>query len=120
MDGLMAVTPFEDKHLKAARPTLIMSPAKGKIDFPLKDLDGRFGLHPSMRSFLPFFEEKRLAIVHGIGSPNNTRSHFDAQNYMESSTPFNKGTASSWLNRAVGSLGHDASPFKAVSLKLGL
>jgi len=116
MDGLMAVTPFTDEHLKAARPTLFMSAARNGGANPLIDLDGRFGLHPGMKSFEPLFRDKRLAIVHGIGSPNNTRSHFDAQDYMESGTPFNKGTASGWLNRAVGLLGHDASPFRAVSL----
>ncbi len=116
MDGLMAVTPFTDAYLKAARPTLFMSAAKDQSRTPLIDLDGRFGLHPSMKAFEPFFREKRLAIVHGIGSPNSTRSHFDAQDYMESGTPFNKGTSSGWLNRAVGLLGHDATPFRAVSL----
>ncbi|NII28528.1 DUF1501 domain-containing protein [Pseudoflavitalea sp. X16] len=116
MDGLMAVTPFTDPYLKAARPTLFMTAAKGDANGQLIDLDGRFGLHPSMAVFEPLFREKRLAIVHGIGSPNNTRSHFDAQDYMESGTPFNKGTASGWLNRAVGLLGHDATPFRAVSL----
>jgi uncharacterized protein (DUF1501 family) len=69
-----------------------------------------------MKAFEPFFIQKQLAIVHGIGSPNNTRSHFDAQDYMESGTPFSKGTSSGWLNRAVGLLGHDATPFRAVSL----
>ncbi len=116
MDGLMAVTPFTDQYLKAARPTLFMSAGNNQKDSPLIDLDGRFGLHPGLKSFEPFFKEKRLAIVHGIGSPNNTRSHFDAQDYMESGTPFNKGTGSGWLNRAVGLLGHDATPFRAVSL----
>ena len=116
MDGLMAVTPFTDENLRAARPTLFMSAAKASTGNPLIDLDGRFGLHPAMRAFQPLFSEKRLAIVHGIGSPNNTRSHFDAQDYMEAGTPFNKGTASGWLNRAVGLLGHDATPFRAVSL----
>ncbi len=117
MDGLMAVTPFTDQFLKAARPTIFMEAGAGK---PLLDLDGRFGLHPALKSFEPLFKEKRLAIVHGIGSPNNTRSHFDAQDYMESGTPFNKGTSSGWLNRAVGLLGHDASPFRAVSLTSSL
>ena len=98
MDGLMAVTPFEDLHLKAARPNLFLG--SGTID-----LDGKWGLHPGMRAFEPLFREGRLGIVHGIGSPNNTRSHFDAQDYMESGTPFNKGTASGWLNRAVGFAG---------------
>ncbi|MDF3078252.1 MAG: hypothetical protein K0S09_2141 [Sphingobacteriaceae bacterium] len=118
MDGLMAVTPFTDEYLKAARPTLFMTAAKGGgRTTPLIDLDGRFGLHPAMKAFEPMFREKRMAIVHGIGSPNNTRSHFDAQDFMESGTPFNKGTASGWLNRAVGLLGHDAAtPLRAVSL----
>ncbi|NCD68456.1 DUF1501 domain-containing protein [Mucilaginibacter agri] len=116
MDGLMAVTPFTDQYLQAARPNLFMSAAKGN-GVSLIDLDGHFGLHPSMSAFEPMFREKRLGIVHGIGSPNTTRSHFDAQDYMESGTPFNKGTSSGWLNRAVGLLGHDAiTPFTAVSM----
>lgn len=117
MDGLMAVPPFTDTYLQNARPTLFISAAKSGSATPLIDLDGRFGLHPSMQAFEPLFREKRLAIVQGIGSPNNSRSHFDAQDYMESGTPFNKGTASGWLNRAVGLLGHDAlTPFTAVSM----
>jgi uncharacterized protein (DUF1501 family) len=126
MDGLMAVTPFEDKYLQAARPGLFISAASGASAAgggknPLIDLDGRWGLHPGMKAFEPLFKEGRLGIVHGIGSPNNTRSHFDAQDYMESGTPFNKGTASGWLNRAIGLLGHDAAtPFAAVSLTSAL
>ena len=114
MDGLMAVTPFQDAYLKAARPNLFVG--EGMID-----LDGRWGLHPGLKAFEPLFREGRLGIVHGIGSPNTTRSHFDAQDYMESGTPFNKGTASGWLNRAVGLLGHDGmTPFSAVSLTSAL
>ncbi|WP_199118200.1 DUF1501 domain-containing protein [Pedobacter sp. ASV28] len=121
MDGLMAVTPFTDNYLKAVRPGLFMSAAKAGAEKPLIDLDGRFGLHPSMAAFEPMFREKRMAIVHGIGSPNNTRSHFDAQDFMESGTPFKKGTSSGWLNRAVGLLGHDAAtPFQGVSLTSSL
>lgn len=121
MDGLMAVTPFTDQYLKTARPNLFMSAARNGTGKSLIDLDGSFGLHPSMASFEPMFREKRMAIVHGIGSPNSTRSHFDAQDYMESGTPFNKGTASGWLNRAVGLLGHEAAtPFQAVSLTSSL
>ena len=117
MDGLMAVTPLTDQFLKAARPTIFMEAGAGK---PLIDLDGRFGLHPAMKNFEPLFREKKLAIVHGIGSPNNTRSHFDAQDFMESGTPFKKGTSSGWLNRAVGLLGHDATPLRAVSITSSL
>lgn len=114
MDGLMAVSPYTDPNLKIMRPTLYMSPAQ--TEGKQFDLDGRFGLHPSFESLYPFFGDKRMAIVHGVGSPNNTRSHFDAQDYMESGTPFSKGTPSGWLNRAVGLMGHDATPFRAVSL----
>lgn len=120
MDGLMAVPPFTDSYLKQARPSLFMSAAKGAGNKPVIDLDGRFGLHPGMQVFEPLFREKRLAIVHGMGSPNTTRSHFDAQDYMESGTPFSKGTASGWLNRAVGSLGHERTPFSAVSITSSL
>ena len=120
MDGLMAVTPFTDTYLQKARPNLFLSAAK-TANKPLIDLDGRFGLHPSMNAFENLFREKRLAIVHGVGSPNTTRSHFDAQDYMESGTPFSKGTDSGWLNRAVGLLGHEAAtPFQAVSLTSAL
>ncbi len=121
MDGLAAVTPFTDEYLKAARPTLFMSAAQSSPGKSLIDLDGRFGLHPSMAAFESVFRDKRLGIVHGIGSPNTTRSHFDAQDYMESGTPFKKGTESGWLNRAVGLLGHDAAtPFQGVSLTSSL
>lgn len=119
MDGLMAVSPYADANLKTLRPTLYMSPAEA--EGKMFDLDGRFGLHPSLAAFHPYFTEGRMAIVHGVGSPNTTRSHFDAQDYMESGTPFSKSTQSGWLNRAVGLLGHEAAtPFRAVSLTSSL
>ncbi len=114
MDGLMAVSPYADNNLKILRPGLYMSPSDKEGS--LFDLDGKFGLHPSLAAFNSLFKEKRMAIVHGVGSPNNTRSHFDAQDYMEAGTPFNKGTSSGWLNRVEGLLGHDATAFRAVSL----
>jgi len=119
MDGLMAVTPFNDPYLKKARPGLFMSAAKTE-KVSLIDLDGQFGLHPSMSIFESLFKNNQLAIVHGIGSPNNTRSHFDAQDYMESGTPFKKGTDSGWLNRAAGLIGQTYSPLSAVSLTSAL
>lgn len=118
MDGLMAVSPYSDPFLKTMRPTLYMSPAS--TEGSMIDLDGRFGLHPSLSAFHSFFTEGRMAIIHGVGSPNNTRSHFDAQDYMESGTPFSKSTTSGWLNRAVGLMGHDGTPFRAVSLTSSL
>ena len=120
MDGLMAVTPFEDKWLQKARPSLFISAASSSGK-PLIDIDGRFGLHPSMDAIANLFKEKQLSIIHGVGSPNTTRSHFDAQDYMESGTPFSKSTESGWLNRAVGLLGHETpTPFQAVSLTSSL
>src|SRR5207248_4151401 len=65
------------------------------------DLDGFFGLHPAMSAFKSLWERRHLAIVHAAGSPDTTRSHFDAQDYMESGTPGLKGTEDGWLNRAV-------------------
>lgn len=85
----MAVSPFNDQFLKSARLSLYMQASKAGNIPSLIDLDGRFGLHPSMQAFESVFREKRiLAIVHGIGSPNTTRSHFDAQDYMESGNTF--------------------------------
>jgi uncharacterized protein (DUF1501 family) len=123
MDGLMAITPFTDTNLQIARPNLFMSAAANSPNgsSPLIDLDGRYGMHPMLKSFEPLYRSGQLAIVHGIGSPNNTRSHFDAQDYMESGTPFNKGTASGWLNRAAGLMPHDSvTPFQAVSMTSAL
>jgi uncharacterized protein (DUF1501 family) len=118
MDGLMAVSPYADAYLKTARPLLYMSPAS--TEGQLIPLNERFGLHPALSSLAPFFNNKTMAIVHGVGSPNNTRSHFDAQDYMESGTPFNKGTSNGWLNRALSlanqSNSQSANPFQAVSI----
>lgn len=112
MDGVAAVPPLDDTGLRRLRPRLLdPRSASGVID-----LDGRFGLHPAFGPLEPLFRDRRLAIVHGIGSPDPTRSHFDAQDYMESGTPGRKGTASGWLNRVAGELGHDATPFRSVAL----
>ena len=118
MDGLMAVTPFADPALQLARPGLFMSPTAGEGGS--FNLDDHFAMHPSLKSLFPYFNAKNLAVVHGVGSPNTTRSHFDAQDYMESGTPFAKGTPSGWLNRAVGLLGHAPTPFSAVSVTSSL
>jgi uncharacterized protein (DUF1501 family) len=84
----------------------------------LIDLDGFFGLHPSMSAFKPLWDQKHLAIVQAAGSPDATRSHFDAQDYMESGTPGLKSTSDGWLNRALHSLpgSAGASAFRAVAL----
>lgn len=116
MDGLMAVPPLNDPNLRRARPRLASNDRDNTDGAVPIDLDGYFGMHPAFAPLLPLFREKRLAIVHGMGSPDKTRSHFDAQDYMESGTPGRKGTRSGWLNRAVGLLGHEGSAFRAVAL----
>src|SRR5205807_7483655 len=81
------------------------------------NLDGFFGLHPSLASFKPLWDSKRLAIVHASGSPDNTRSHFDAQDYMESATPGVKSTPDGWLNRYLQATADpQKSLFRAVSI----
>ena len=114
MDGLMAVSPFNDLYLKKLRPNLYMSPGNNKES--LYNLNDRFGLHPGFSALVPMFQKNELAIIHGVGSPNVSRSHFDAQDYMESGTPFQKSTDSGWLNRTSGLIKNSSSPFKMVSL----
>ncbi len=111
MDGLMAVTPVHDPALAAARPNLFMGLRQGQTD-----LDGRFAMHPAFAPLLPLYREGRLAVVHGVGSVHKTRSHFDAQDYMEMGTPGVKSTPSGWLNRAAGLLGPRASSARMVAL----
>ena len=112
-DGLNIVVPHGDPIYYQLRPTINI-PQNAVID-----LDGYFGLHPSMAPFKALWDTKQLAIVHAAGSPDNTRSHFDAQDYMESGTPGVKSTEDGWLNRAMrGAPKHDDkdSPFRAVAL----
>jgi uncharacterized protein (DUF1501 family) len=97
-DGLNIVVPHAESSYYAMRPSINI-PRKAVLD-----LDGFFGLHPSMDSLLPLWKEKHLAIVHAAGSTDATRSHFDAQDYMESGTPGLKATEDGWLNRALVSL----------------
>ena len=114
-DGLNIVVPHGESAYYAMRPSIaIARPSRGQES--AIDLDGFFGLHPSMASFKPLWDEKRLAIVHAAGSPDNTRSHFDAQDYMESGTPGVKSTEDGWLNRTVRLPEPDASPFRAIAM----
>lgn len=99
-DALNVLVPFGDKHYFAARPQLaIGSPARATGAAGAIDLDGYFGLHPALSSFKPLWDRGLLAPIHAVGSPSATRSHFDAQDYMETGTPDRKGTTDGWLNR---------------------
>ncbi len=115
VDGLNMIVPHgESEYYNVRRNIAVPSPGKsgGAID-----LDGFFGLHPSLKPLERFWSEKQLAIVHSAGSPNNTRSHFDAQDYMESGTPGYKATRDGWLNRVLqNDPDSKASPFRAVAM----
>ena len=114
-DGLNIVVPHREKTYYELRPTIAI-PKEQVID-----LDGFFGLHPAMPALKPLWDQGHLAAIHACGSPDPTRSHFDAQDFMESGTPGLKATSDGWLNRALAAedLGrgtHTASPFRAVAL----
>jgi uncharacterized protein (DUF1501 family) len=114
-DGLNIVVPYGESSYYSVRPSIAIPRPGGNNG--VIDLDGFFGLHPSMTAFKPLWDAGHLAIVHAAGSPDNTRSHFDAQDYMESGTPGVKSTEDGWLNRAVAGLSEsDPSPFRAVAM----
>ncbi len=117
VDGLNVVVPHGEHSYYDMRPSIaIPKPDSANTDAAI-DLDGFFGLHPSLSSFKPLWDSKRLAIVHAAGSPDNTRSHFDAQDYMESATPGVKSTTDGWLNRYLQSKKDpEKSVFRAVSV----
>lgn len=98
-DGLNIVVPFGDTAYYKARPTLAIAKPSPSDEQSAIDLDGFFGLHPALKPFKPIYDTKELAIIHAAGSPDSTRSHFDAQDYMEIGTPGIKTTADGWLNR---------------------
>ena len=115
VDGLNMVVPFGERDYYAARPTLAI--AKPGSEDGAVDLDGFFGLHPRMRALKSLWDSGNLAIVHASGSPDDTRSHFDAQDYMESATPGVKSTPDGWINRYLHAKEHQkATPFRAVAL----
>jgi uncharacterized protein (DUF1501 family) len=114
-DGLNIVVPHGERAYYSMRPTIAIQ------QNDVVDLDGFFGLHPAMSPLKPLWDAKHLGIVHAAGSPDNTRSHFDAQDYMESGTPGVKSTEDGWLNRCLHtSETEKASPFRAVALGTSL
>jgi uncharacterized protein (DUF1501 family) len=116
-DGLNIVVPFGEPNYYRLRPSIaIPQPRRGGADAAI-DLDGFFGLHPSLAPLETLFHKSQLAVVHAAGSPDPTRSHFDAQDFMESGTPGVKATDDGWLNRAMETVPEEnASPFRAVAM----
>ncbi|WP_370454218.1 DUF1501 domain-containing protein [Herminiimonas sp. KBW02] len=114
VDGLNVVAPYGDPEYARLRPTIGLA-APGQDNGAL-DLDGYFGLHPALAPLQTLWNEKKLAFVHASGSPDPTRSHFDAQDYMESGTPGKKSTQDGWLNRMLTILPGPVSPTRAISI----
>jgi uncharacterized protein (DUF1501 family) len=111
MDGLSAVVPYTEAGYHDRRPTIAVP------DHAVLDLDGQFGLHPVMAPLLGIWQEGHLAIVHAAGSPDPTRSHFDAMDYMERGTPGEKRLTTGWIGRHLQTLAtENQSPFRAVGI----
>ncbi len=114
VDGLNVVIPHGEPGYYAQRPSIAI-PRPDGTETSAIDLDGRFGLHPALRGLKPLWDQRQLAIIEAVGSPDPTRSHFDAQDYMESGTPGLKATTDGWLNRALCTEAHPG-PLRAISL----
>lgn len=114
VDGMNVVAPVGDSEYLRLRPTIGLG--RPGTDNGAIDLNGYFGLHPALADLQPLWVEKKLAFVHASGSPDLTRSHFDAQDYLESGTPGRKSTQDGWMNRLVGVLPGQSSATRAISI----
>jgi len=113
IDGLNTVVPYRESAYYEARPTIaIPNPNE---EGGVLDLDGRFGLNPALVDIMPFWKQKNLAFIHASGSPDPTRSHFEAQDYMENGTPGVKSTANGWMNRLLA-ISRQENPTQAVNV----
>ena len=115
MDGLNVVIPFKDPNYYRLRPSIAVGEPGSGAERAI-DLDGFYGLHPALAPLKNLYDKGQLAFVQASGSPDNTRSHFDAQDYMEIGTPGIKSTPDGWLNRCLGEKKNSAAPFRAVTL----
>lgn len=114
VDGLNVVVPYSEASYYSVRPTIAI-PRPNESGGALK-LDQHFGLHPALSSLIPLWEKGTLAFVHAAGSPDSSRSHFDAQDYMETATPGLKTTPDGWLNRLIDVLPGTRSATEAISV----
>lgn len=113
-DGLSIVVPHGDRDLYTHRPGFAIARPSSSDPQSALDLDGFFGLHPALAPFLPIFKEGHLAAIQACGSPDGTRSHFDAQDYMEAGTPGDKKYPDGWLSRAVLACPEDRAKLEKV------
>src|SRR5437870_1984206 len=116
VDGLSMVMPYGDSGYAAVRPSIGLQPPRRGESERATDLDGFFAFHPALAPLVSLWESRALAVVHACGSPDTTRSHFDAQDYMESGTPGVKSTTDGWLARAVAARPAKSTPFRAVAI----
>ena len=115
VDGLNMVVPYGEADYYRLRPSIAI-PRPGAAGGGAIDLDGFFGLHPAMAPLQPYWDNRSLAIVHACGSPDATRSHFDAQDYMETATPGVKSTRDGWLNRYLQTRDEERNPLRGVAV----
>ena len=117
LDGISAIVPYtEGKHYYDARPSQAVLEPGGGGDAVI-DLDGQFGLHPSLAPLHEIYQEQDLAIVHATGLTDATRSHFDAMQFMEKGTPGDKSLGTGWIGRHLQSAAwENESPFRAVGM----
>src|SRR5258707_640825 len=116
VDGLSVVVPCGEADYYRARPSIAI-PRPNSGENAALDLDGFFGFNPRLQALKPLWDRRQLAIVNACGSPDSTRSHFDAQDYMETATPGVKSTADGWLNRYLQARkAEETTPFRAVAL----
>ena len=114
-DGLNIVVPYGDEAYYAARPTIAI--AKPGVGEGALALDGHFGLHPALGALMPLWDAKQLAFVHASGSPDPTRSHFDAQLFIENGTPGTHATTDGWMNRLLAAMpGLSRDPTEALAV----
>ena len=115
MDGLNVVIPFKDPAYYSLRPSIAVR-EPGASEESAIDLDGFYGLHPALAPLKSIYDKNQLAFIHAVGSPDNTRSHFDAQDYMEIGTPGIKSTPDGWLNRYLLENRLSESKFRGVAV----
>jgi uncharacterized protein (DUF1501 family) len=100
VDGLNTIVPFGEQAYYSMRPRIAI-PQPGRREGAALDIDGSFGLHPALASFKKLYDRGLMAAVQAVGSPSATRSHFDAQYFMETAMPDVKSAQGGWLNRAL-------------------
>src|SRR5437870_2913551 len=115
VDGLSMVMPYGDSDYAGVRPSIGLQPPRRGESERATDLDGFFAFHPVLAPLVPLWESRALAVVHACGSPDTSRSHFDAQDYMESGTPGRKTTPDGWMNRLLAQLPGPQTPTSALS-----